>query len=434
MRVGIVGAGITGLSLVHHLAQRDVDCVAFEAAAEPGGVMRSQAYANTVLEHGPQRLRLTNGVQDLVDYLGLDDQIVTADDELPLYVYANGDLRRVPRSLTAFFGTDLLTWRGKVDVLREPLTDPIDPAETAREAFVRKFGEEAYRNLVGPLFGGTYSSDPAEMPAEHALTPLMRLEKKHGSLLAAALDRMRSSGDTPPPVTFEDGNQILAEALYEEYAPAVHLDSPVETVREDGDGYELVADGGAVAVDEVVVTAPAGATAGILDEIAPEAADRMRGLTYNSLAYVFLESAVECDGLGYQVRHDDPIHTLGVTWNGSAFDRDGLFTVFMGGMTDQEVLERSDEELGEIAVAEFATVMDADAEVLTVNRLPDVIPAYDHSWERLDDLELPNGITLATNYTARLGVPSRIREAKKLATEFAQAEDAERADVAPVES
>ena len=41
MTVGIVGAGITGLALSQFCRERGVDAVAFDAAATPGGVIRS---------------------------------------------------------------------------------------------------------------------------------------------------------------------------------------------------------------------------------------------------------------------------------------------------------------------------------------------------------------------------------------------------------
>jgi oxygen-dependent protoporphyrinogen oxidase len=420
MRVGIVGAGITGLALTHHLAERGVESVAFEASDEAGGVIQSREIDGVVVEHGPQRARMTDGVAELVDTAGLRGEAVFGDDDLPLYVYVDGKLRRAPLSLGAFLRTDLLSWRAKLRLLREPLTDPIRPEESAEEAFVRKFGREAYDNLVGPLYGGTYGSDPAEMPAEHALSGIMRIEKKQGSLLKPAAKRLLPGGDsTPPPVTFEDGMQRLPAALTEFYADRVELGTPVTAIHNREDGFVLATVDGEHEVDEVVVTAPAAAAAELLEPLAPETAPGLADLTYNSLAYVFLQADCDVAGLGYQVRRDEALRTLGVTWNCAAFDRDDLFTCFMGGMHDPAILEEAPAEIGQIAAEEFERVMDTEADVLGVNVLEDGIPAYDGSWDAVEALELPEGVHLATNYTARLGVPARIREAKRLAGQFA---------------
>ena len=420
-RVGVVGAGVTGLSLTHALAGRGVDVVTFEATDEAGGVVRSREVDGRVVELGPQRLRLTDGLRTMVADLGVADEVVTADDDLPLYVYADGRLREVPRSLSAFVRTDLLSWPQKLRLLGEPLTGPIDEAESAEAAFVRKFGAGAYANLVGPIFGGTYGSDPARMPAKYALKPLMRLEARDGSLLGPALSRLVfSRSETPPPATFRTGLQRLPEALAEAHADAIRFETPVVAVEAaDGEGFVLRSDDGETGVDRVVLTTPAPAAADVVEGMAPESAAALRELDYNPLVLVHLESDADAEGFGYQVRRSEPMRTLGVTWNASLFDRDGVYTVFMGGMHDPGAVERSDAELGETAVREFERVMGESAEVLNVAKIPDAFPAWDESWAARERIDLPEGVTLATNYVGRMGLPSRVREANRLAREFA---------------
>lgn len=444
-RVAVVGAGITGLSLTHALAERGVDSVVYEATNEVGGVVRSREMDGRVLELGPQRLRLTDAIRAMVTDLDIADEVLTADDDLPLYVYAGGKLREVPRSLKAFYRTDLLSWPAKLRLLAEPLTGAIDPEESAEEAFVRKFGREAYTNLVGPIFGGTYGSDPARMPAKHALQPLMRLEKRDGSLLRPALSRLVFDDDeTPPPASFASGLQRLPEALAEEHADRLRLETPVTGIERAGDGERSVAadaeettatgataDGGDTAgewlvhtengtqrVERVVLTTPADATADVVEGVDPESAAALREFNYNPLVLVHLHSDAVADGFGYQVRRTEPLRTLGVTWNASLFDRDGVYTAFMGGMHDPGALERDPAELGETAAAEFEEVMGVEATVLNVERIPQAFPAWDESWAASERVDLPEGITLATNYTGRMGLPSRVREGRKLAGEL----------------
>jgi oxygen-dependent protoporphyrinogen oxidase len=420
-RVGIVGAGITGVALSHHLAERGVDSTAFEATDQPGGVIRTGHVDGRVLEWGPQRLRLTDPVRELVDAAGLDGEVIHAEPDLPMYVYADGRLGEVPLSVRAFLRTDLLSARGKLRVLAEPLTRPGRPEETAAGLFTRKFGREAYENAIGPLFGGIYASDPAEMPARHALAGLLRLESESGSLLRAALSRLRD--DRAPAASFEDGMARLPEALAGRHDDRIRLGTPVESVTrvgsDRGGQYLLRTPAGTHAVDHVVITTPADVTAGIVAGLAPDSAEALATLAYNPLAMVYLRSDADARGLGYQVRRDETLHTLGVSWNASAFDRDGVYTVFLGGMDDPEMVDRPDGELESIASEEFEAVMDAGAEPIAVNRWERGFPAYDHSWGALDRVSLPDGVHLATNYTARMGVPSRIREAKALAGRLA---------------
>lgn len=418
MTVGIVGAGITGLTLCHHLAERDVDVRVLEADARPGGVIRSTEADGVILEHGPQRTRRTAAVEALVDAVDIGDEVVTADRSLPLYVYADGQLRPVPTSLRRFLRTDLLSWRAKLRVLGEPLTAPGREDETAAALFRRKFGDEAYENVIGPLFGGIYGSDPARMPAGRALAPLLKREDEESSLLKLAARRL-VGGSPPPAISFEAGLSRLPDALAERYGDRVSLGRPVTRIEPSNDGYRVMARGELIAADEVVLTCPAGEAADLIEPLTEETADALRSLTYNPLALVHLQSDAGVEGLGYQVRSDEDLATLGVTWNACRFDRDGLFTAFLGGMRTPDIVDRPPAEIGSLAREEFEAVMDAPADVLNVTQLPHAMPAWDHTWAALDRVSLPDGIHLETNYTGRVGIPSRIREAGELAEQLA---------------
>jgi len=416
-RVGIVGAGITGLALTHYLAAAGIDSVAVEAADEPGGVISSRTVDGQVLEVGPQRMRKTPGVTTLAAAAGVEDDIVEAADG-DLYVYAGGTLGEGPLSVRGFLRTDLLSWRGKARLLAEPLTRPGHPAESVEEVFTRKFGREAYERFAGPLYGGIYGSDPAEMPAAFALEGLLEREQEAGSLLQAFRRRL-GGGENAPPVSFERGNQQLPNALAATYSDRVELGTPVTGIEPAAGTpkrerrYVLETPGESHEVDAAVVTTPASVTAELLGGLVP-GASRLADLRYNPLAIVFMRSPYDGDGKGYQVGYDEELHTLGVTFNHSLFGREGLYTAFLGGMHEPEPVEAGDERLATIATGEFERVTGAPASVIEVARLDPGFPAWDESWWGLEELSLPPNLFLATNYTERMGIPSRVREAREL--------------------
>ncbi|MFC7058877.1 protoporphyrinogen oxidase [Halovenus salina] len=426
--VGIVGAGITGLALTHHLAERGVDSVTLEASDEPGGVIDSREVDGHILEVGPQRMRKTPGVADLAEVAGVGDAFIEAKEE-ELYVYADGDLGRAPLSVSAFFGTDLLSWRGKLRMATEPLTREGRPEETAGELFVRKFGREAYEKFIGPLYGGIYGSDPMEMPAAFALEGLLQREQEAGSLLQAFRQRV-GNGHTAPPVSFEGGNQRLPRALAETYSDRVELETPVTGIDpldsdvvapgEEGGPYRLTTPDDRYVVDHLVVTTPAMAAGNLLSGLG-DGVDDLDELRYNELAMAFLSADHDHTGKGYQVGYGEDVHTLGVSWNDQMFGREGVQTAFLGGMHDPNILDESDERLGEIACNEFEEAVGVPASVITIERLDPGFPAWDNSWWLLEDLELPADVTMATNYTARMGIPSRVREAREVAEAVAAA-------------
>ena len=198
--VAVVGAGITGLALGRELAARGVESFTLEADERVGGIIHSPTARGRVLEMGPQRTRLVPNVRRLVEELGLTDRLLTPPGELPLYVYVEGKLRRVPTTPLEFLATDLLTPAGKLRLLLEPFTGPAREGETVAEFVTRKLGREAYERIVGPLYGGIYGSDPREMPMEHTLGRALATVGFTGRSLVFAAGRWAAPrGLTSPP-------------------------------------------------------------------------------------------------------------------------------------------------------------------------------------------------------------------------------------------
>src|SRR5690606_5116776 len=125
MRVAVIGGGIGGLTAARALVVAGFDAHVFEATDRPGGVVGTSRVDGFVREHaassflgGPPR-----GALALCKELG-----VPVDKASPQaqrrWIYIDGKLREMPRSPLAFVRSDLLTWRGKLALLREPLAPP----------------------------------------------------------------------------------------------------------------------------------------------------------------------------------------------------------------------------------------------------------------------------------------------------------------------
>jgi oxygen-dependent protoporphyrinogen oxidase len=427
--IGVVGGGISGLALGWHLRARGVPHVVLEAEEAPGGVMRTERAEGLVLDVGPQRTRMTADVAELVEAAGLEDEVLRAPEDAPLYVYRAGKLRKVPFSLGAALTTDLLGWSGKLRILAEPFTQGPRPDETVEAFFTRKFGSQAYRTLIGPLYGGLYASDPGRMYARHGLSTTLEHFGVKGSLLLALLRRGARARQELATISFTGGMQMLPAALAERLGEGFRAAARVTALRRlesDDPGaprWRLeVADGEPVDVDRVVLSLSAPQAAEVLRGEAPDAAGRIGRLRYNRLAVVHLRAdrspgGVPLHGFGYQVAFGEPLETRGCTWNGPIFDRDRLCAAYLGGMRHPELLEWDDQRIVDTALEEFRAVTGHDARALNVGRT--WIPAWDGSWDALDGLELPEGVELCANWNARPGIPGRASMAKRVAERLA---------------
>jgi oxygen-dependent protoporphyrinogen oxidase len=380
--------------------------------------MRSEIHGDLVLEMGPQRARLSAPFRQLVESVGLTDDLVTAPTDLPLYVYHRGRLRRAPLSFSQAVTTDLLPWWAKARVLAEPFTTGPREDERVGPFLRRKFGGAAYRALLGPLYGGLYASDPDRMPVKHAL----RRTLEELGVRRSILWRMVRGAGRPtesPPCSFREGLGSLPLAITAKLAENVRLGAPVRTLRRRAGGWEVALDGDKVTRAEAVVLAcPSDAAGRLLGDAFPEVAARLSALRYNRLALVYLKSEARLRGLGYQVAFGEPLETRGVTWNDSLFGRPGLYTAYLGGMKNPELSGWEDDRVAEIARKEFEVVTGYSAEVVHVSRTR--IPAWDETWDGLDGAEWPPGLHICSNYTARPGILGRITDAQRLAATLAK--------------
>lgn len=414
MKVGIVGAGIGGLTLHHALRTRGIESLVFEADDEPGGVIRSRREDGHVLELGPQRTRLTAGMADLVGELELQEAVVEAAD-LPVLVYFDGELHVVPMSVGAAITTDALSWRGKVRAALEPLTGPPRDDESVEAYLERAFGREFARRIGGPLYGGIYGTHPGRMPVRYSLArALDRFGVDRSVLVSLARSRLQGR-DPPPVVSFEEGLQTLPEALHDAHRDTIELGNRVERIERREARFDLVTGTGATTVDRVVATTPAPVTASLLESEDPPTATALRTLRYNPLVVVHLEADRRLEASGFQIQFDEDLRTLGVTCNGSLFDRDGLYTAFLGGDRTPDLVEWPAGRLERVAQEEFTAITGAEARVLGVHRILPGMPAYDTTWTALEDVEPPAGIHLLANYHARAGIPGRVEAGTNLA-------------------
>ncbi len=419
MRVGVVGAGMSGLTVTRALVERDVDVQTFEARDRPGGIVWSQTVDGHVLELGPQRLRATPGLESLIDDLGLREQLRVGDDDQPLYIYRDGALYTAPLSLREAVTTDLLSLRGKLRVLAEPVTGGMRPGDTVEAFLTRKFGTEAATRCFGPLYSGLYGTDPQEMLVEYSLGRALENAGIDGSILLWAAKKLLQGRSPPPIYTFDDGLGTLSRRLYEAYDDHIALNESVETIHTQADGFELVTSDRRRYVDEVVLTTPAGATAELVADLDDALATTLRRFRYNPIAMVFLESAYDRPGIGTLLPSEADANISGLTWNASFLNRDGVFTAYIDPTTYPEVCSADDDTLGAVAASAFEQITGASATPIDVHRWNPGMPAYDRSWRAMEDLSTPDGIHLCANYVGRPGLPGRLRRGRALAERLA---------------
>lgn len=420
-RVVIVGAGLSGLTAAHRLAERasafrrPLEVIVLEAKDRVGGTIGTHRIDGFTIESGPDSF-ITNkpwGV-DLCRSLGLADQLVGTDPQnRRSFVVRQGRLLPVPEGfvlmapnrLGPIITTPVLSLRGKLRMLMDlvlPRKDEDDQNDESLAAFVkRRLGREALDRLVQPLVGGIYTADPAELSMKATLPQFLTMEREHGSLIRAALHQAREARSAERSasgaryglfVTLSDGMDRLPRTLAASLpAGTVRTMTSVRRIsRPDPVSPWLVEllDGPPIEAGAVVLATEAHASARLLDAYDPDLALRLRAIPYASSAIVNIayrrdQVAHPLDGFGAVVPAVEERAILAVSFLSVKFPHRApagtvLMRAFLGGATQPDLYDQSDDALIAIVREELGSLLGASGEpvLVEVARHPRAMPQY----------------------------------------------------------
>jgi len=397
----VVGAGPAGLAAAFWLSRREPSrqVAVLEAAPVPGGWLRSERRDGYLCEHGPQALRPDAAFDELARALALDDAIVpAAAGARRRWIGRDGRLCAVPAGPLGVLTTPLLSWRGKLRLLRERQVPPLPPtgagAGESVAAFVaRRFGNEVAA-LAHAMVAGIYAGDADRLEVESALPLLVELERSHGSVLRGLRARRRAAAPArtarPPLLTFRGGMQGLIARLALALGDRIETGTAVTAVARDGDGYCVRLAGGAVRrAPHVVLACPAQQSARLLAAAAPQLAAELDGIAYASVANVWLglrddRRPSPRRGFGFllEPRADTPV--LGVLYCSDVFPEHApagatLLRAMVGGTRHPQAVDLDDDRLVALARAEVERHWGGAIDVAFrhVVRVRRAIPQYD---------------------------------------------------------
>ena len=450
----VVGGGIAGLSAAYALSQSDgppVACTLVEADSRLGGKILTEQADGFVIEGGPDSFLSQKpwGIE-LCRKLGLEDRLIgTNPDRRRTFVYSKGRLEELPEGLALGFPTrlgpflrsGLLSWPGKLRLGAEIFVPRRreESDESLGGFFRRRLGREALERIIEPLMTGIYAGDADQLSIRATFPRFPDMEREHGSLVRSMLGARRrrpapGMGERArwtPFVTLQGGLSELVQALTGRLsAVKVRLGRRVTAVRSCGtaQGYEVLVDGASpLKADAVVLATPAFGAAGLLEPLDATVAGMLGAIPYASTATVTLGFrragfSHDLDGYGFVIPRIEGRALLASTWSSSKWDHrapDGsvLIRAYLGGAGREAALERSDQELVELARADLRHVMGVTEEpvMARVFRWPRAMPQYlvGHL-DRLAAIEerlarLP-GVFVAGAAYRGVGIPDCIRD------------------------
>ncbi|HYE74957.1 MAG TPA: protoporphyrinogen oxidase, partial [Blastocatellia bacterium] len=384
----IIGAGISGLAAAHHLKRSGQNVLLIESSDRVGGVMQSLDAEGFIVERGPNSLRGTHELLDLIEEVGLMDDLLAADPKAPAYVYFKGQLHAVPTSLSSFVKSQLLSASGKMRLLSEPFVKARRESgeESLASFFRRRLGNQVVERMIAPFVSGVYAGDAEKLSIQASFSRLAEFERDAGSIIRGAVRAMRSSRknqDANKPkrslrpyrlCSFRRGLEQLPEAIAKQLGENLLLNTQVKAIKQTIDtssNFEITVEQKgehkSFLTKSLIIATPADAASRLLAEVTPEISALVADIPYTSivslpLAYRRDQVAHSLNGFGFLAPRSEGLRTLGSVWGSSLFPgrtpQDWVyFTNFIGGETDREAINLSDSELVKIVHGELQKVL-----------------------------------------------------------------------------
>jgi len=309
------------------------------------------------------------------------DYLTLQVGDYPLLVVRDrdGSLRALPNSPVELVRSDLLTWRGKLALLREPFAPPRPHGEDESvHAFAaRRFGAEAARSIFAPFVTGVYAADAHDISVDAGFPMLAELDaaggvvrgmvkKQVGSLIARV--RGQAAASTPRGLWAPQGGLgALIAALEGTLAGRIRSGVTVSTVEPVAHG--VLVDG--ERWDGAVLAVPAVHAIELVRGAVPELAVKLGAFRRAPAALVYLglpRGAVPRadEGFGMLVARGEDLRMLGVVfestvWSQRAPDGNVLLRCIFAGGRDPEAAALTDAELVAIARRDIERALGATA-------------------------------------------------------------------------
>jgi protoporphyrinogen/coproporphyrinogen III oxidase len=422
--VAIIGAGITGLTAAFYLKRNGIPVTVFEGCNRAGGVIQSVRKDGFLAEFGPNTILETSPkITQLIRDAGLESHRLNSDPKAEArYVVRYRRPIAMPSSPPGIFASELLSVKAKLALLREPFIPRRrdDKEESIAEFVVRRLSREFLDQMIDALVAGVYAGDPYKLSLPQAFPRLQALEDKYGSLIKGQIfgahDRKKSgevARDRAPKFSFDEGLQVLPDALAAQLGDAVKLNTSVAKLTQMENGWRISTSSGEAEYSAVIYCGTAHKLAELDIQIGGAALPRSQGdeaarqhrparafseIRYPPVASVVLgfrreDVAHSCEGFGMLIPKVEGFKILGTIFSSSLFPNRApaghlTLTSYVGGERQPELAALEADELVAMVRDDLRALLGVKGQPVFRHTAlyPKAIPQYNLGYGRYREL------------------------------------------------
>lgn len=454
----IIGGGISGLAAAHRLSEQHVHVTLLEASPRLGGTIQTEHRDGFLLERGPDSF-ISEKPQavELAKRLGLESRLVQTNEQFRRsFIVRDGRLRAVPEGfqllapsrLWPFIASDIFSLGGKARMAADlllPRKSTNGANDESLASFVRRrLGTEALERMAQPMVGGIYTADPETLSLRATLPRFLEMEREHRSLILAMLRQGRaqkigtSGARYSLFLSFDEGMQLLVDALARQVKADIRLNARAVGLRRDGSAWTIATSNrGEIKADAICLALPAYLAASLLNDVDERLAEKLRQIKYASTAtinFAYRRTAIAhpLNGFGFVVPFVENRSLIACTFSsvkfsGRAPEGHVLLRAFAGGALQPDIFALDEGEMQVRVERDLRELLGITEEPLfaEVAKWKDSMPQYEVGHlERVSEIEemtvqVP-GLALAGNAYRGAGIPDCIRSGETAADHFSR--------------
>lgn len=360
MKIGILGAGISGLTLGFFLRKKwpEAEITILEKEEHPGGVLSAVSEGDYFFELPAftHYTRQSHTLLTLIQELGLEHEVLAySPPHLKRYIWLDEKMQLISFNPLRLF-TSSLTRSLLQAVFLESIRPRLTNDESVYEFGLRRFGKKATEQLLEPLVSMSHGGNIRELSAWITLKDLKAMERDYGSCLRGLRLKRNSHSSCPIPkigtstlFTLQNGMVSLVQPLIERIQGEIKFGAHLNSISPEG---EVKTAQGAFSFDCLFSTlSPKALSPLIDDEMAKELFAKVPtgGMIQVHLGYA--KRVLKKEAQGYMVPSLEKEDVLGAVFSSEIFpeqnrrEKQTRITYLLGGTLHPEYFSLSDEEI-----------------------------------------------------------------------------------------